>query len=160
MPSEIEATISKAIDAYRNKEYTSIRACAYAFSIPKSTLKDRLSGRTSRYNSHEKEQNLSPAEEKTLLKWIKRSSSLGVPITLTFTRELAKELRASRILLSSNSTSTSVLPPLSSWWINKFRKRHPEILSVFSRSIDTLRLEAFDYATVESFLDPLTTHLD
>jgi len=30
-------------------------------------------------------------------------------------------------------------------------------LSVFSRSIDTLRLEAFNYTTVESFFNALTT---
>jgi len=55
MSSEIETTISKAIDAYRNKEYTSIRAYAYAFSISKSTLISRLSGRTSRSIAYENE---------------------------------------------------------------------------------------------------------
>ena len=109
MSSEMEDTISKALTAYWNKEYTSIRAYAYAFSIPKSTLIDRARGHTSRSISHASEQILSPAEEKTLVKWITQSSTLGVPITLAFTRELAEELRRSQLLLSQNSTS---LPPL------------------------------------------------
>lgn len=153
MPSEIEDAISKAIIAYRNKEYTSIRACAYAFSIPWTTLRNRLSGRTSRSKAHKNEQILSLAEEKTLIRWITRSSTLGVPITLAFTRELAEELRYSRLPLSSSST---VLPPLGKRWLDRFRKRNPRISSVFSRSIDTSRLEAFNYATVSAFFDALT----
>ena len=109
MPTYSEETLTNAITAYRNSEYTSIRKCAYAFNIPASTLSDRLSTRTSRSKSHELQKILSTAEEGTLLKTITRLSNSGYPITLPLTRDLAKEIRLSRFRLSSTPTS---YPPL------------------------------------------------
>ena len=123
------------------------------FTSQRLTLTSRLSRQTSRSISHANEQVLSIAKKKTLIKWITQSSTLGVPITLAFTRELAEELRRSRFPLSSISTS---LPPLGRNWLDRFRKRAPTLSTVFSRSIDTSRLEAFNYATVLAFFDALT----
>ena len=109
MPTYSEETLTNAITAYRNSEYTSIRKCAYAFNILASTLSDRLSTRTSRSKSHELQKILSTAEEGTLLKTITRLSNLGYPITLLLTRDLAKEIRLSYFYLSSTPTSYSPL---------------------------------------------------
>jgi len=48
MPTYSEEDLTNALAAYRNREFTSIRKCAYAFNIPYSTLALRLSTRTSR----------------------------------------------------------------------------------------------------------------
>jgi hypothetical protein len=48
MPTYSEEDLTNALAAYRNREFTSIRKCAYAFNIPYSTLASRLSTRTSR----------------------------------------------------------------------------------------------------------------
>ena len=53
MPTYSEDTITTALTAYRNGEYTSIRKCAYAFEIPNTTLSERLRSRISRSKSHE-----------------------------------------------------------------------------------------------------------
>jgi hypothetical protein len=53
MPTYSEDTLTIALAAYRNSEYTSIRKYAYAFNILASTLSDRLSTRTLYAKSHE-----------------------------------------------------------------------------------------------------------
>jgi hypothetical protein len=110
MPTYSKDTLTIALAAYRNGEYTSIRKCAYAFNIPASTLSDRLSTRTSYTNLHELQQILSTVEEKALLKAITRLSKSGCPITLLLIRDLAEEIRLSCFCLSSTPTS---YPPIS-----------------------------------------------
>ena len=142
MPTYSEDTLIAALTAYRNGEYTSIRTCAYAFNIPRTTLTSRLSTRTSRSKSHESQKILSTAEEEVLLKAITRLAKSGYPITLPLTRDLAEEIRLSRFRLSSTLTS---YPPISVRWINRFRKRYPELKTVYSRSLDTSRFEGVNY---------------
>jgi hypothetical protein len=110
MPAYSEDTLIAALAAYYNGEYTSTRKCAYAFNIPRSTLLDRLTNRTSYSKSHESQQILLTTEEKALLKTITRLSNSGCPITLPLTRDLAEEIRLSRFRLSSTPTS---YPPIS-----------------------------------------------
>jgi hypothetical protein len=142
MPTYSEDTLLTALTAYRNGEYTLIRKCAYAFNIPTSILSNRLFIRTSRSKSHESQKILSTAEEETLLKTITRLSKSGCPITLSLTRDLAEEIRLSRFYLSSTLTS---YPPLSKRWIDKFRKRYPELKTVYSRALDASRFEGVNY---------------
>ena len=110
MPTYSEDTLTTAIVAYRNGEYTSIRKCAYAFSIPYSTLALRLTTRTSRSKSHESQKVLSTTEENALLKAITRLTKSSYPITLSLTRDLAEEIRLSHFRLTSTPTS---YPPIS-----------------------------------------------
>ena len=153
MPTYSEGVLIDALAAYRNSEYTSIRKCAYAFNIPYSILALRLKTRTSRSKSHESQQILSTTEEETLLKAIIRLEKSGCPITLSLTRELAEEIRLSRFRLSSTPTS---YPPISVRWIDRFRKRYPELKTVYSRSLDASRFEGVTYPIVNAYFDALT----
>jgi hypothetical protein len=153
MPPYSEDTLTTALTAYRNGEYTSIRKCAYAFNIPRSTLIDRLSTRTSRSKSHESQKILSTAEEEALIKSITRLSKSGVPITLSLTRELAEEIRNTRFRLSSTPTS---YPPISKRWIDKFRKRYPILKTVYSRALDASRFEGVNYLIINAYFTTLT----
>jgi hypothetical protein len=110
MPTYSEDTLTTAIAAYRNSEYTSIRKCSYAFNIPPSTLSDRLTKATTRSKSYESQKILSTTEEETLLKTITRLSRSGYLITLLLTRDLAEEIRLSRFYLISTPTT---YPPIS-----------------------------------------------
>jgi hypothetical protein len=107
MPSYTKDTLTTALTAYRNSEYTSIRKCAYAFNILHSTLIDQLSTRTSCSKSHESQKILSTTKEEALINSITRLSKLGVPITLSLIRELAEEIRNTYFYLSSTLTSYS-----------------------------------------------------
>ena len=153
MPTYSEEDLTTAITAYRNGEYTSIRKCAYAFNIPHSTFSDRLTRATTRSRSHESQKILSTAEEETLLKSITRLSKSGCPITLSLTRDLAEEIRLSRFRLSSTPTS---YPPISKRWIDRFRKRYPELKTVYSRALDASRFEGVNYLVVNAYFDALT----
>jgi len=153
MPSYSEDTLTTALTAYRKGEFTSIRKCAYAFNIPTSTLSDRLTRANSRSKSHESQKILSTTEEGILLKAITRLSKSGIPITLSLTRDLAEEIRLSRFRLSSTPTS---YPPISVRWIDRFRKRYPELKTVYSRSLDASRFEGVTYPIVNAYFNAIT----
>ena len=152
MPTYSEEDLTTAITAYRNGEYTSIRKCAYAFNIPHSTFSDRLTRATTRSRSHESQKILSTAEEEILLKSITRLSKLGCPITLSLTRDLAEEIRLSCFHLSSTPTS---YPPISKRWIDRFRKRYPELKTVYSRALDASWFEGVNYLVINAYFDTL-----
>jgi hypothetical protein len=153
MPTYSKEDLTNALAAYWNREFTLIRKCAYTFNIPYLMLAFRLSTRTSRSKSHESQQILSTAEEKTLLKAITRLTKSGCPITLPLTRDLTKEIRLSYFCLSSSPTS---YPPISKRWIDRFRKRYPELKMVYSRGLDTNRFEGVNYLVVNAYFDVLT----
>jgi hypothetical protein len=127
--------------------------CAYAFNIPALTLSDRLLTRTSYSKSYESQKILSTTKEETLLKAITRLSKSGYPITLLLTRDLAEEIRLFYFRLSSTPTS---YPPISKQWINKLRKRYPELKTVYSRGLDASCLEGVNYPVVNAYFDALT----
>ena len=153
MPSELEDKVSKAIVSYREGQYSSVRACASAFSIPVLTLFYRLSGRTSRSIAYATQQILSTAEEESLIKWISRLSKAGYPITLLITRELAKEIRARRYALSSTPPS---YPPIGKRFLDRLRNRYPIIATIYNRQIETSRYDGTSYIVVESYFTALT----
>jgi hypothetical protein len=153
MPTYSEEDLTTAIMAYCNGEYTSIRKCAYVFNILYSTFSDRLTRATTCSRLHESQKILSTTEEETLLKSITRLSKSGCPITLLLTRDLAKEIRLSCFCLSS--TPTSYLP-ISKRWIDRFRKRYPELKTVYSRALDASRFEGVNYPVVNAYFDALT----
>jgi hypothetical protein len=153
MPTYSEDTITTALTAYRNGEYTSIRKCAYAFDIPNTTLSKRLRSRISHSKSHELQKMLSTAEEKTLLKTITRLLKSGLSITLLLTRDLAEEIRLSCFCLSLTPTS---YPPLGKNWLDKFQKRYPELKTVYSRALDASCFEGVNYLVVNAYFDTLT----
>jgi hypothetical protein len=153
MPTYSEDTLTTALMAYRNGEYSSVRKCACAFNVPRSTLSHQLSNRTSYVKSHESQQLLSTAEEKTIFKAITLLSKSGCPLTLPLTRDLAEEIRLSRFRLTSTPTS---YPPISKRWIDRFRNRYPELKTVYSRALDASRFEGVSYPVINAYFDALT----
>jgi hypothetical protein len=153
MPTYSEEDLTTTLAAYWNSEYTSIRKCAYVFNILVTTLSKQLSTRTSCSQSHELQKILLTAEEKTLLKTITQLSKSGYPITLLLMRDLAEEIRLSYFCLSSTPTS---YPPISKRWINRFRKRYPELKMIYSRTLDASWFEGVNYLVVNAYFDALT----
>ena len=54
--------------------------------------------------------------------------------------------------------STGALPPrsLGKNWLDKFRKRHPEIQGVWTRKIDNARFKAIRKEIVQAWFDAVT----
>ena len=63
-----EASLQAALSDIHENPAQSIRATAAAHAVPKSTLRNCLAGYTCCSAAHEHRQNLSSAEEKTLVK--------------------------------------------------------------------------------------------
>ena len=94
-----ETDIHKAIAEFKLGKYTSIRRCVDAHSMPESTLRHHLSGRTSRSNAHEYRQILSNAEETTLVRWITHLTKAGFPAPPALAIQMTNEVRRNRFQL-------------------------------------------------------------
>lgn len=145
-----DTTVDEAISAYQAKQYPSIRATADAFSIPEATLRHRMAGRTSRSHAHRYRQNLSPAEEKTLVRWISQLTITGYPATPALVVEMAEEIRHQRTQISKTPSS---FRPLGKGWLNRFRTRHTEIQGVWTRQIESVRHNAISVEAMNTWFD-------
>jgi len=148
-----ESIIQEAITAYRAKRYSSIRATAYAFAIPRSTLQHRMAGRASYQYSRESQQILSSAEERTLIKWITHLTHTGYPISPALALELAETIRSQRYQLSKQAPHRR---PIGKHWLDRFRTRYLEIQGVWTRQIESARYTALNTATVQGWFDAVT----
>lgn len=123
-----EAQLQAALSNTRENRGQSIRATTAAYAVPESTLRNRLAGHTSCSSAHEHRQNLSSAEEKTLVRWLSNLTRAGFPASPALLVELAKEVRRSRFKLSEGPSPQ--LRPLGKHWSSKFRARYPGIKDV------------------------------
>ena len=62
-----EARLQAAMQAYQTGQISSIRSAAQLYNIPRSTLTNRLAGRTSRTKTRVKSHKLTPIEEQALV---------------------------------------------------------------------------------------------
>ena len=143
--------IDTAIESYNaqlqlpERDRLSLRQIASDNGVLPGTLSKRLSGQTlPRSQAHAHRQALRPDEELALVEYIRRMSSMGHPPPPYMIYEIAHELIKNRILLSP--LDIPPLPSLSHTWLDHFKRHHPEVLSVWSRTLDTSRLNAEDPA--------------
>ena len=64
---EQEGRILLAIEAIRKKEITNVREAAARFEVPRTTLRDRLSGHTYRNTTRANSHKLTQLEEESLV---------------------------------------------------------------------------------------------
>ncbi|KAJ7745125.1 hypothetical protein B0H16DRAFT_1208277, partial [Mycena metata] len=70
----------------------SLRAAAKHHDVPPTTLTGRYQGKTTRKESHEDQQKLTPAQELILVEWIKVMGVRGVPLSMTAVAEYASAI--------------------------------------------------------------------
>ena len=146
-----EANMQRAIDEYNSGLYASKQAAARANNVPPATLRYRLAGRTSHAQSRETQQILSNAEEKTLVRWVARLTSTGFPASPALVVEMADEIRRGRLQLSRSMASPA--RPIGEHWIDRFRTRHTELSSVWTRQIESARYTAVSAGAVQTWFD-------
>ncbi len=157
MDAYTETMMQEAILEYKSGRYKSVRACAIAKGVPRTTLQYRISGHTSRSHGHENAQILTNPEEKTLVRWLSRLTSTGFPASPALAVEMAEEIRHSRMQLSKNSAQTSLHPrPIGGKWLQRFRTRHPEIQGIWTREIDGARHKAATAEAVKPWFETVT----
>jgi hypothetical protein len=93
---EIEGRIEIAISNFQNQKIPSLRQAAAIYSIPESTLHNRLHGIPTQAISNAKKKKLTKCEEETLIQWILAIDKRGFPIRPAIATEKANLLLSNR----------------------------------------------------------------
>ncbi len=144
MPASKEA-IQAAVDSYRASLHDppearrSMREIAADFDVLPQTLSQRVNKGYSDHNTVAvRLQVLTPEEEGCLMDQIRRLSLLGLPPQPSLVLETAEHLRNNRLLINTP------LPANPFPWLqlaSKVPQASPNIVSVWTRQIDTSRLD-------------------
>jgi hypothetical protein len=138
-----ELAIQSAINDSNAGLYTSYRAAAKAYGIPKSTLRNRLRGATNSANSHQHQQRLTPLQEDFLVDWILKEDARSCPPSHPQAQEIANRI------LKMNGDQR----PVSKLWLIHFIKRNPRVASVISRKLEASRAKAASPEQIRAFLE-------
>jgi 4-hydroxybenzoate polyprenyltransferase len=139
MPKYSEESIRSAINDVENG--ISQRKAAQRWKIPRTTLQERLNGRTTRKESHEFCQRLSEQQESHLAQWILAQANLGFAPTHKQVKEFA-----TTIIRSGGDDQ-----PLGKRWMEGFIRRNPEVRTVRGKSIDSCRLNRATTKIIKGF---------
>lgn len=115
MPTYTEDDLKNAIEAIANGK--SARQASREWSVPTTTLHNRMSGCQPRQIAHEKRQRLSRHQEEDLVKWATAQRELGLPPTYAQVKGFAQ-----RILAVQGD-----LQPIGNHWMDRFLARNPSI---------------------------------
>lgn len=126
------------------------RATTEAFSTPEATIRHRVAGRTSSSRVRRYRQNLSPAEEKTLVRWISQLTITGYQAIPALVVEMVERQR------TQISMTLSSFRPLGKDWLNGSRTRYTEIQGVWTRAIESVRRNAISVEAMNTWFDAVT----
>ena len=133
---EQEGKLLLAISALKKKEISNIREAARLYDVPRSTLQDRLQGKTNRDETRANGHKMTRNEEESLVQWILSLDQRGAAPRQAHIQEMAN------ILLSKKSRSTTTT--VGDKWVYNFVKRHDILKSRFSRRYNYQRAKCED----------------
>ena len=125
MPSYTENALTAALNAVDRGD--PIRRIARDYSIPRTMLQHRLTGRQPKTTAHTFQQKLSSIQESRLAEWIRIQDALGLGPTYAQIR-----IFASRILLADGSTAG-----IGKYWLEGFL-----CCNLYVRTFQTRRIDA------------------
>ncbi|OQE41382.1 hypothetical protein PENCOP_c005G01271 [Penicillium coprophilum] len=138
--AEQEGRILLAIQAFKNKEITTIREVARRFEVPRSTLQRRLAGNTFRPETRANNHKLTETEEESLEKWILSMDRRGGAPRPSMVREMAN------LLLEKRGTTPVI--SVGENWVTNYVKRHPLLSSRFSKRYNYERAKCEDLKVI------------
>ena len=121
------------------KKQRSVRKIAKDFEVPYTTLQNRISGKSlARTKAHEHRQKLNMNEEQVIVDYIARCSSVGHPASSSLVYEVANEIYHSKqkVYVSPDHPIES----LGQSWVDKFKDRHPEVVSAWTKPMKSAAL--------------------
>ena len=133
--AESDNRIEKALEELSSGQFRSIRAAARANDVSHVTLLRRMDGGKSTAESREPQQILTIPEENALAECITRLATLGHPLKHPFIRELAEEIRSTRL-----NDPSPVHFAIGDSWVQRFIHRHPEFETACSQTIEAARI--------------------
>ncbi|EED16659.1 conserved hypothetical protein [Talaromyces stipitatus ATCC 10500] len=131
--AQIEGKIELAISDLKNGRIRSIREAARIYTIPRTTLQDRMNGIQYRQITRANHHKLTQSEEDSLVKWVLDLNKRGLPPRHSLVREMVNYL-----LLQRDK------PQVGKNWITRLIKRCPEIDSKFARKYNYERAKCED----------------
>jgi hypothetical protein len=145
---EQEGRLLLAIKAIDNGKYSSIRAAAEAFTVPRSTLQGRMKGHESRVVRRHYCHKFSEPEEKLMEDWLLSMDSRRFALTHAMCRDMAN------LLLRARELNPSETPPkVGKNWVTDFIKRHDSLASYLSRRYDYERALSEDPKLIKEWFD-------
>jgi hypothetical protein len=142
---EQEGRISLAISAIQKQEISTISEAARRFEVPRTTLRDRLHGKTFRSETRANNHKLTQTEEESLLRWILSMDLRGAAPRPTAVGEMANLLLAKR--------GETPIQTVGKLWVSNFVKRHDELKTRFSRRYDYRRAQNEDPKVIREWFD-------
>ena len=136
-----ESRIQMALDAFKKNQFKSLQEAAFAYDVPRTTLRRRIAGIASRTEQPSNCQKLSKTEESTLSAWVLDMDRRGLPLQLPIVHHLAQLLVSARIPSATIGEN----------WVNRYIKRHPELKSKYTRKYDYQRAKCEDPGLIKSW---------
>ena len=137
---EQEGRIQLAILALQRKQIANPSKAAHYFNVPRSSLRNRLLGRSFRREQRANSHKLTQTEEETLLQWILSIDSRGAAPRPAMVREMAN------ILLAERCQQT-----VGEKWVYNFINRYNELKTRFSRRYNYERAKCEDPKVIQEW---------
>ena len=137
-----EGRILLAKQAYQTGHFSSIKTAANAFSVPYTTLQNRIRGRVARVDRRANGHKLTENEEDTLEHWILSMDNRGYPPAVKAVKD------AATILLQERAGPSATLGVN---WVSKYTKRRQALKSSFTRQYDYQRAQCEDPTVIEGW---------
>ena len=134
-----EEALQQAIKAMKEGRFSSQRRAAEAYGVHYSTLRRRLKGSTSRQKAHIKQQLLSPADEKAIVRWIVRMEEFGFPPRVSHVKEAISLLKGG---------TGEYTDKIGRNYLTRFLDRHPDLVAKLSSSFDKRHMKASQPETI------------
>jgi hypothetical protein len=158
--AEREILIVQAVLDVQSGKYKSAYHAEKVLGLPKSSVTRRVNGGLTRSQARQQQQNLSGAQEKILLKWIKNLTISGYSPGHRLLKEIAEELRLHQSLNFNDATPNSLLPQprftLGRNWVPRFIQRHPHLQVAIGRRIETVRMDGATRPVLAAWFDAYT----
>jgi hypothetical protein len=137
-----EGKIELAISDLKNGRIRSIREAARIYTIPRTTLQDRLHGVPFQHAIRASNHKLTQSEEDSLVKWVLDLTRRGLPPRHCLVRDMAN------YFLSQHGDQR-----VGDKWVYNLVQRRPEIESKFSRKYNYERAKCEDPKIIQGHFD-------
>ena len=132
-----EADIQLAISDITSQQVKSVKHAAAVYKVPRTTIRHRRDGKTSRRDCEPNSKRLTLLEEEAIIQRILDESLRGVPPSKANVRDMADKLLRER-----------GGKPVGKNWVDNFIKRQPELTTRWSRPYNHQRAVCEDLAII------------
>jgi len=130
----LQAQNNRALLAYRNGQFRSLRASVQSYGGCYRTLLRRQHGTPAKEDTPPMHRKLSDTEETTLVEWILDMDTRGLSVTKALIQQMAE-----LFVIQHQTDASNPTPSFGVNWTSKFIKRHPVLQLKYNRKYDYQR---------------------